>query len=165
MRLRGGVLPEEFAALTLIISIRRAGNHRVFGPKRPVGMSQEENSLRRHYAGGTSPLTIWLRGSSVGRSQRHVASPDGVSPSPAIVICTERKGRPMQTRWVKPAFVEIALGGECTAYAGVGMPGGHPTTSVARTHRTRTVSLAPGSAEDPKNDEGPRYEEVSRVTA
>jgi coenzyme PQQ precursor peptide PqqA len=67
----------------------------------------------------------------------------------------------MQTRWVKPAFVEIPLGGECTAYAGVAVPRGHPTTEGARLEGARLVLPAPVSAEDSGTSDRPRFEEVS----
>jgi coenzyme PQQ precursor peptide PqqA len=71
----------------------------------------------------------------------------------------------MQTRWVKPAFVEIPLGGECTAYAGVGVPRGRPTTGDARPDGGRPVLPAPGSTEDSGTGAGSRFQEVSRATA
>ena len=71
----------------------------------------------------------------------------------------------MQTPWVKPAFVEISLGGECTAYAGVGLPYGHSATEDARSDGAGSVLPAPGSAEDSGAGAGPRFQEVSRATA
>jgi len=37
----------------------------------------------------------------------------------------------MQSTWVKPDFREVAVNGECTAYAGTGLDGPYPDDAPA----------------------------------